>query len=331
MTPRERIEATLRGAPVDRAPLSFWRHHPRHEITVEGLAEITVQFQRQHGLDFVKINPRAEYHAEAWGNRYALYLDDHRRPSLLEHRVREQAEFERLEELDPTDGVLGAHLEAVRAVRRALGPEVPILMTVFTPLSIAAELAGIRRDNPSQICSANHSLHAGLRSITRTFVAFVRELIAAGADGIFFATTRLGTRKYLTDEQFKTFSTPYDLQILEAAQGAWFNILHVCGPQCMLDLTRDYPVQAYSWDMAEASNPGPELVVEQWQRVAVGGFDQRLTSRADAAEAVCAQARATWERVGGRRLILAGGCVLPTDVAEPVLEALKACVYTLRP
>ncbi len=326
---RERIECVLQGQTVDRAPVAAWRHHPRYEITTDGLIEITARFQREHQWDFVKINPRAEYHAEAWGNRYALYLDDHRRPSLLEHRVREPADFERIEELDPREGVLGAHVEAVELIREAIGPSVPIVMTVFTPLSIAAELAGIRREDPSRVCSEPGPLHIALDRITTTFQGFVRCVLEAGADGIFFATTRLGTRKYLSDDQFRTFSTPYDLRVLEAAASGWFNILHVCGPQCMLDLTRDYPVAAFSWDMTDPTNPGPELVAVEWEKVAIGGVDQRLFSRPDAEQTICAQAEQAWQRTKGKRLILAGGCVLPTDLLPENLAALKRYAHVL--
>ncbi len=329
LTARERIERTLRGEPVDRAPVATWRHHPRQEVTTDGLVEITVRYQREHNWDLVKINPRAEYHAEAWGNRYALYLDDHRRPTLLEHRITEPADFEKLEELDPEEGVLGEHLTAVRRIREQLGNDVPIVMTVFTPLSIAAELAGIRRENPARIFTDPEPLRVGLERITRTFEGFVRRVLEAGADGIFLATTRLGTRKYLTDEQFRAFSTPYDLRILQAASAGWFNILHVCGSQCMLDLTRDYPVPAYSWDMADRTNPGPELVAVQWCRVAIGGIDQRLMNRADAAEMICAQARDAWQRAGAARMVIAGGCVLPTDVRPENLHRLRQCVEQL--
>ncbi len=330
MTKTERIRAVVRGERPDSAPLSFWGHHPRHEITTDGLVDVTLQFQATYDWDFVKINPRAEYHAEAWGNRYALYLDDHRRPELLEHVVREPTDFERITELDPREGVLGEHLRAVRLIRERLGGEVPVIMTLFTPLSVAAELAGRRRSNPAEILAHPGPLKRALDAIARTFREFARLLIEAGADGLFYATTRLGTRKYLTDDQFREFSVPYDLCVLEGASAAWFNVLHVCGPRCMLDLTKDYPVAAYSWDMCDPTNPGPETVIHDWEKTAIGGLPQgELDDRSKLGTLIELMHR-RWDRAAGRRLILAGGCVIPTTADSSLLRELRAEARKLR-
>jgi uroporphyrinogen decarboxylase len=329
VTARKRIQRVLRGERPDRAPISFWRHHPRHELTAQSLVEITVSFQRRYGWDFVKINPRAEYHAEAWGNRYALYLDDHRRPELLQCRVQSPTDFESLEVLDPTDGVLGEHLSAVARIRQELGPDVPVVMTVFTPLSIAAELAGYRKGSPGVVCEGGESLHRGLEAVTRTFEAFVAEVIRRGADGIFLATTRLGTRLHVSEEQFREFSVPYDLRVLRAASGGWFHILHVCGSRCLVPVTQDYPVAAYSWDMADPTNPGPQLVTQQWGRVAIGGIDQTKADSLGALEQLKAQLRAVWQDTGGLRMILGAGCVLPTTSPPELLDALREEAYRL--
>jgi hypothetical protein len=40
-----------------RWAVAFWRHHPRVDQTVEGLAAATVAFQASHGLDLVKVTP----------------------------------------------------------------------------------------------------------------------------------------------------------------------------------------------------------------------------------------------------------------------------------
>lgn len=324
MTKTERIRHVLQGNVPDRASISLWGHHPRHEVTTDGLVQITLEFQANYDWDFVKINPRAEYHAEAWGNRYALYLDDRRRPELLSHVVKEPRDFERIEELDPREGILGEHLQAVKRIRGRLGPNTPLIMTLFTPLSVAAELAGKRRDNPAEILDAPVPLRHALEAITRTFSEYARLLIEAGADGLFYATTRLGTRTYLTDDQFREFSVPYDLRVLEAASAGWFNVLHVCGSSCMLDLTREYPVAAYSWDMCDPSNPGPEVVVQGWQRTAIGGIPQRDLSHRSKLEQIKSTMRKHWEAVQGRRFILAGGCVVPTDADPVVMRELRS-------
>ena len=70
MTSRERVWAALRGEPVDRPPVSFWGHVYDRESSAEALVEATLDFQRELGWDWVKLNPRKHYHVEPWGVRY---------------------------------------------------------------------------------------------------------------------------------------------------------------------------------------------------------------------------------------------------------------------
>ena len=67
MTHRVRVTAALRGEDVDRPPVSMWRHFYEAETSAEGLAEAMLGFQRSYDWDFMKVNPRASYHAERWG------------------------------------------------------------------------------------------------------------------------------------------------------------------------------------------------------------------------------------------------------------------------
>ncbi len=85
MNKRERIMATLKGEDVDRPPVSFWRHFYKEETTHEGLAEAMLGFQGKYDWDFMKVNPRAEYHVEDWGNRYEYSGDDFIKISAEHH------------------------------------------------------------------------------------------------------------------------------------------------------------------------------------------------------------------------------------------------------
>jgi len=330
LTATERIRRIVGGVRPDRPAISFWRHHPRHEIRADDLVRITVEVQKRFDWDLVKINPRAEYHAEAWGNRYAFFEDEHRRPELIEPRIKSAEDWQRLEQVDPNEGVLGEHLRAVRAIREQLGPDVPIVMTVFTPLSIVAELAGVRRSLPAEFFQQAERLHAALEVVTKTFCGFVRLLIEAGCDGIFYATTRLGTRQNLTDDQFRSFSRPYDSRILAAASGGWLNVLHVCGRDAMLELTYEYPVAVFSYDMHAPSNPSGWQVVERTNRAVLGGLEAEATQRAENLEMLLRQARELLDSVGSHRAIVAAGCVLPTRADSQLLLRLRDAVRAMQ-
>ena len=67
MNKRERVDAALRGEPVDRVPISFWGHSYLKEWSAEGLAEAMLENYRTYDWDYMKVNPRASYHVEDWG------------------------------------------------------------------------------------------------------------------------------------------------------------------------------------------------------------------------------------------------------------------------
>ena len=52
---------------MDRPPVSMWRHFYAEETAADTLAEAMLGFQREYDWDFMKVNPRASYHAEDWG------------------------------------------------------------------------------------------------------------------------------------------------------------------------------------------------------------------------------------------------------------------------
>ena len=66
MNKKERVDAALRDAPVDRVPASMWGHDFEREWSAQGLAEATVENFTRYDWDYVKVNPRASYHVEGW-------------------------------------------------------------------------------------------------------------------------------------------------------------------------------------------------------------------------------------------------------------------------
>jgi len=62
-------------------------------------------------------------------------------------------------------------------------------------------------------------VRAGLEAIAETTRRFVTECLAAGADGIFFAT-QMARPGLTTPEEYEEFGRPYDLEVLSAARGA---------------------------------------------------------------------------------------------------------------
>src|SRR5688572_1327414 len=71
MTARERVQAALRGDPLDYPPVSLWRHFPEREQEAdEWAAELAVstrEWQQAYQLDFIKLMPPGDYATIDWG------------------------------------------------------------------------------------------------------------------------------------------------------------------------------------------------------------------------------------------------------------------------
>jgi uroporphyrinogen decarboxylase len=211
------------------------------------------------------------------------------------------------------------------AIRAAVGSGVPIVATVFAPLMVATyllpggrnEVLRLMRENPA-------ALESGLAAIGATLADYARNCIAAGIDGIFYATT-LATEPLLTAAECRRFQRPHDLAILDAVESAPFNIMHVCGDNTRFDEFVDYPVSVFSW----ATTPGnPTLVAARdlTGRAVLGGLPGKPQIGAMRPEALVERARASIAQTGGRKHLLGPDCSINPGTPDRLLRAVGAAV-----
>ena len=325
-TPRERILAAARGEVLDRPPFSVWRHF--YEVEGEGarpLAEALVAWVRDHDLDLLKYNPRAHYHAEPWGTRYR-YPGGGEKPVLERYAVNAPADWGRIGRRRPTEPAFVELITGLRIARAAL-PEVPIVVTIFTPLAILERLAGAERVL-ADLRSHPASVLPALEAVTDTFAELARVCVAAGADGVFLATTAWAQRDVLRDDEYAEFGRPFDRRILEAVAHAPFNVLHVCGANARVLALADYPVAAVSWNTQAPATPSLRaFLATRPGRVAVGGLSDEAMTWHDASK-VRAQIARGLKETRGRRWIVAGGCTIPTDANPDAIDAARDALET---
>jgi uroporphyrinogen decarboxylase len=308
MTKRERVLAALRGDEVDRPPVGFWGHDFIREWSAEGLAAAMLQSVREFDYDYLKVNPRATYYAEAWGCRYTPSGDPARGPETEHFFLHEPADLERVQQLDGTSGPWAEQLTALGMIGDGLKGEVPFVQTVFSPLSVLGRLADGRDRVLRWMADAPAPLHGALAAITETLASYARAVVNRGADGIFLPTTEWGTYDVLSDEQFATFSRPYDLRVLAAVGGAPFNILHVCRPNNMLQPLADYPVSAVNWADRASGNASLADAKAGLRQAVMGGVDERQTLLRGSPADVRAQVADAIGQTGGRGVLIAPGC-----------------------
>lgn len=325
MHKKERVDAAVRGEGVDRPPVALWRHFYDSEETAVGLAEAMVRWQKEYDWDWLKINPRASYHVEGWGVTLRFSGQPLDKPVVLSYPLQSAADLGRLQPLPLDGGPLAEQLQAISLIRDGIGPSVYAIETVFSPLSILGDMIDGHDTLRALLVSSPQAVHDALAVITETFRGFSRACVAAGADGLFFATTHWASFDLLTAEQYAEFGRPYDLQVLAAVQDAPFNVLHVCKNHNMLESLVDYPVHAINWAVGSPGNATLAAARAYTGRCLVGGL-RNETLRGGRPGAVAAEAAAAYSVTHGRGWMLGPACSAPVDAPEANIRAARAAV-----
>jgi uroporphyrinogen decarboxylase len=317
--------AALRGEPVDRVPLSFWMHHFAAENALDTFVAESLRLAKEFDWDYLKPQSRAQCFAEAWGLQYRA-SGERAVPYTRTHAPCTTADdLRRLQPADPAAGTLGEQLEALRRIRAGVGPDTPIIWTVFSPLMVAPYLlAGgveqtlaIGREEPV-------ALEAALGAIAHTLAGYARQAVAAGADGLFYATN-VARRDLLSPAECRQWQRPYDQLVLAAVASAPFNVLHVCGEGVLFDEFADYPAQALSWAQAPG-NPSLADGRRRTGRAVMGGLPAKPVIATMTSAAIAERARAAVRELDGRGLLLGPDCSINPDTPEALLHAARAAV-----
>jgi uroporphyrinogen decarboxylase len=329
MTPRERVWAALNGQAVDRPPVSFWGHVYHRESSADDLAAATLDLQREYRWDWVKLNPRKHYHVEPWGVRYLYSGRPGEKPKLESWPIHSASDWRKITRQPFDRGALGEQLEAVRQVRRGLPDDVALIETVFTPLAVLGEMI----DEPSALRrhmdESPDDVRAALEAVTETYEAFIPAVLAAGADGIYFATVDWGARPLMTPDSYRAWARPTDLRVMAAASAAPFNVLHVCrGDSLLLEVT-DYPVQALSWAATDPTNPTLDQALARTRAAVMGGVSHEGAIVHGTPDDVIAEIVQGFERTQGRRWLVAPGCSIPPAAHPEHLRTARDAVENL--
>jgi len=318
MTKRQRLEATFAGEAVDRPAVALWRHWPVDDQSGEELARATLTFQNTYDFDFIKVSPSSNYCLAGYGAETYWAGNQEGTRTWGQRVIQAPEDWTRLQPLDPGQGLLAELIKANRLIGAAVGQEVPFIQTIFNPLSQAKNLAGERlladiRQHPDAV-------KAGLATLTESTLRFVEALKPTGAAGIFLAVQH-ASYNLLTEAEYREFGQALDLQILQATEGMWFNLIHLHGLNVMFDLVGAYPGQVINWHDVET----PPALAEAGSRTGMalcGGLRQWETMVRGTPETVAAEAKAALASSGGRRFILGTGCVTP--ITAPTANILAA-------
>lgn len=328
MTHRERIEAALKGEPTDRAPFGFWWHFANRDRSPRRLAELAVALQRRFDLDFIKFSPYGLYSVVDWGVTLEIFEGHLDPPVQASYPIQSADDWLKLEPQSGEHGEYLVLLEAQRIALDMLDGEVPFTQTIFSPLTSAAKMVG-REALVKHVREHPDALHEGLKIITDTTRRFVAQVVARGADGLFFASQAVDP-DYLTPDEHEEFAKRYDLQVLEATGGStWFDIFHLHGRKISFEQVLDYPVHAFNYHDRDYGPPLAEMR-ERTDKCLVGGISPGGAIATGTPEDVASEVADAYRQLDGRGLIIAPGEVVNPRSKPSNVDRLRVAIEATR-
>jgi uroporphyrinogen decarboxylase len=320
---RARLETALAGSVVDRPPVALWRHFPVDDQVPGNLASATVEFQRAYDFDLVKVTPSSSFCVKDWGARDEWHGAPEGTRDYTYQVIHQPEDWTRLEILDPRHGFLAGQLECLRLIVGELGSTVPVIQTVFNPLSQAKNLVG-REKLLVHLRRYPEAVQAGLKTIAESTRRFTEAALETGISGIFYAVQH-AQFGLLSSREFLEFGSAYDMQVLEPARGLWLNLLHLHGEEVMFDAFLDYPMAVINWHDRETP-PSLSEAQTRYSGTVCGGLRRWETMVLGTPEQVRGEALDAIQSTGGSRFILGTGCVLPTTAPRANILAARQSV-----
>lgn len=322
-THRERMEACLSGQKLDRPPVALWRHFPVDDQAPHRLAAATLQWQKTYDWDLVKVTPASSFALKDWGVDDQWQGAGEGTRSYTKRVVFALEDWSKLSVLDADSPHLADQLKCLSILRSELGPDIPLLQTVFSPLAQAKNLAG-GETLLAHMRMRPELVGRGMEIIAESTRRFIRAARAHGlVDGIFYAVQH-AQASLLSKEEFIEFGRSYDLLTLESARPLWLNMLHVHGENIYFNSVADYPIHMINWHDRDTS-PSLSEAILRTRAVLCGGLS-RETMVYGTAEDVQSETIEAIQQTQGQRLMLGTGCVVPVIAPHGNLMSARTSV-----
>jgi len=316
-----RLMRTIAGDETDRPPLALYRHWPGDDLRAVDLAKALAQFQHMCDWDFIVIAPPVNYMVADYGVQdvWEGYLSGQRH--ITRYPIHRSLQWTELRALDPSRGALSKQLTCIESLQTLLPKDAPVVMQIFSPLTMAIQLAGASvllrhmRTQPER-------LKSGLNALTETVLQFVYSLQRTFTAGIHYVVSGADFT-LMNQDEYGVFGAPYDWTILEnLPERHWLNIVEVRAVAPMVRYVSAYPVQVLSWD-DQGSGPTLETVRSDFKGALWGGINAEEHLHHGTPMLVRDAARRTLQEMSRRRTIIGVGQPIPVTTPLSNLRALR--------
>jgi len=329
MTPMERIMAVCHKEIPDRVPFLLTSREfglkyagVKHEeaykdpdIYIGAQLKLLEDFQVD-GVWDIWCTPVVD---EALGATMEIPDDDP--PWIAEPYLHSQDDIDKLKPIDPwKDGRMPYMLDVVSRLKKAAGPDVPVIAWASPPFRTACMIRGNTElyldifDNPQFVKNL-------LEITSEACTAYGRALIEAGAD-IIATSNPVANMDCISLEHFKEFAHPYSKRMFAALKEAGAKAInfHTCG--CWDD-RYDLCVENVDIIHCDRVQLG-DFKSKYADKVAImGNVKSVVTMLQGTVEQVTNEARACMEAAApGGRYILSNDCAVPRDTPVANVRAI---------
>lgn len=303
-------------APV---PVAYWRHHPVADQRAETLVAATCKFQQDFRSDLVKITPASSFQLRDLGQEDAWTGDSLGRRVFGAPAITQPEDWLRLAETSRNARHVSEHLQAARAIRAGVSPEVPVLQSIFDPLFQARTLSrGVWRHHLQEHPEA---VVIGLSALCARTKRLIHDFREAGVDGIFLAIQHAGAGEDPEGDYWR-LGLPDDLACLAETGPGALNFVHLHGHDHPPALARAFPEAILHFSPDDNPVLWSEALKAPDLSFSAGPRPDWLAT-ATVSEIITAT-RTLREQMRGRIFTLGAGCVLRPDTPDLNIHAALA-------
>lgn len=315
MNKKERVLNALQGKPVDRVPVTFYRHFFSQE---DNTVSANVDWVKNTGMDMICVEPDGFY-ALHWDSALQT-LDDWKK--FRPHRKNEY--------------FIAGQLDRARRIAEKLHDDAAVYYMLFTPFSFIKHTVGGGQKKVMNLWNEDKNVFMQVMDVIEEENCMLMDLMkeTTGIDG-FFISMQSAEKWRFTPEEYKKYLTPYDTRLIGYANSKYSNnIVHLCSwnnEPNNVEVWRDYDFKIVNWGVYQEENlslrqgrdyfkPGTTLM---------GGFDRNpegVLYRGSKYE-IKSFTKDLIKQVGDAGLILSADCSIQEDTPDDhirwVIEAAE--------